>query len=85
VPARYAQGSPRALLPLGTRQLMIVGADDGVVPERARNAYLAAALSAGDSAEALVVPAAGHFEVIAPTSAVWPTIRERILRLLVER
>jgi len=83
VPARYAQGSPHALLPLGTHQLLIVGADDRVVPERARNAYVAAALSAGDSAEALVMPDAGHFEVIAPTWAGWSTIRERILRLLV--
>lgn len=82
VPARYAQGSPRALLPLGTQQLLIVGAEDRVMPERARDAYVVAALSAGDSAEVMVVPAAGHFEVIAPTWDGWPPIRERILRLL---
>lgn len=85
VPARYAQGSPHALLPLGTQQLLIVGAQDRVVPERARNAYVAAALNAGDWAEAMVVPNAAHFEVIAPTWAGWPAIPERILRLLVVR
>ncbi|MGH7177596.1 MAG: alpha/beta hydrolase family protein, partial [Tepidisphaeraceae bacterium] len=81
VPERYAQGSPRALLPLGTRQLLIVGADDGVMPERARNEYVAAARSAGDVADMIVVPDAGHFEVIAPTSAAWPMIRDRIQSL----
>jgi len=81
VPDRYAQASPRALLPLGTRQLLIVGADDGVMPERARNAYVEAAMKAGDSAEAIVVPG-GHFEVIAPTSTAWPTVRDAVLKLL---
>lgn len=81
VPDRYAQASPRALLPLGTRQLLIVGADDGVMPERARNAYVDVARSAGDSVEAIVVPG-GHFEVIAPTSAAWPTVRDAVLKLL---
>ena len=81
VPDRYTQASPRALLPLGTRQLLIVGADDGVMPERARNAYVDVARSAGDSVEAIVVPG-GHFEVIAPTSAAWPTVRDAVLKLL---
>ncbi len=81
VPDRYAQASPRALLPLGVRQLLIVGADDGVMPEAARNAYVEAAMKAGDSAEAIVVPGA-HFEVIAPTSTAWPTVRDAILTLL---
>lgn len=81
VPDRYAQASPRALLPLGTKQLLIVGADDRVMPEGARNAYVEAATMAGDSAAAVVVPG-GHFEVIAPTSSAWPTVRDAILRLL---
>ena len=81
VPDRYAQASPRALLPLGTRQLLIVGADDGAMPERARNAYVDVARRAGDSVEAIVV-SGGHFEVIAPTSAAWPTVRDAVLKLL---
>ena len=81
VPDRYAQASPRALLPLGVRQLLIVGAEDRVMPEAARNAYVEAATMAGDSAAAIVVPGA-HFEVIAPTSSAWPTVRDAILRLL---
>lgn len=81
VAPRYAQASPRELLPFGTRQLLIVGADDPVMPERARNAYVDAATRAGDSAAAIVVPGA-HFEVIAPTSTAWPAVRDALLKLL---
>jgi acetyl esterase/lipase len=80
VPDRYAQGSPVELLPFKTPQILIVGADDGVMPEAARDRYVAAARKAGDTAEVLVVPNAGHFEVIAPTSAAWPAVRDRILK-----
>jgi acetyl esterase/lipase len=80
-PERYAQGSPAALLPLGTRQVLIVGDNDPVMPARARDAYVAAAVKAGDNAEVVVVPG-GHFEVIAPTSEAWPTVRDRVLHLV---
>lgn len=81
VPDRYAQGSPVELLPLGTRQLMIVGADDRVMPVRARESYAAAVKKAGDSVEIVEVPG-GHFEVIAPTAAAWPIVRQKILAIV---
>lgn len=82
VPERYAHASPAELLPLGTRQVLIVGAHDRVMPARARDAYVAAAIAAGDMAESIVVPEAGHFEVIAPTAPAWSIVREKILQLL---
>ncbi len=82
VPERYAQASPVELLPLGTRQVLIVGAEDGLMPARARDAYIAAATKAGDSAESVVIPGAGHFELIAPSSPAWAIVREKILELL---
>jgi pimeloyl-ACP methyl ester carboxylesterase len=82
VPQRYAEGSPSELLPFKVRQVLIIGADDGVMPARAREAYVAAATKAGDSVDLVVVPSAAHFEVIAPTSAAWPTVRDKILSLL---
>lgn len=81
VPVRYAHGSPAELLPLGVRQLLIIGADDGVMPARAREAYVERARKAGDAAEAIVVPDAGHFEVLAPTSKAYGVVRDRILEL----
>jgi acetyl esterase/lipase len=79
VPDRYAQASPIELLPLKTPQILIVGAEDGVMPAAARDAYVAAARKAGDTAEVVVVPNASHFEVIAPTSSAWPTVRDQVL------
>jgi len=81
VPDRYAQTSPVELLPLGIRQILIVGAEDGVMPAKSRGSYLAAARQAGDQAEAIEVPGA-HFEVIAPTSSAWPAVRDQVLGAL---
>jgi acetyl esterase/lipase len=81
VGARYAHGSPAELLPIGIRQVLIVGAQDGIMPERARDAYVARARKAGDKVDAIVVPDAGHFEVIAPTSAAFPVVRDSILEM----
>jgi acetyl esterase/lipase len=78
---RYAQGSPAELLPFGVRQVLIVGAEDGVMPPPEREHYAARATKAGDRAEIVEVPG-GHFEVIAPTSAAWPTVRDTLLSLV---
>ena len=78
---RYDQASPLSLLPLETPQVLVVGVDDGVMPKQSRDAYIAAARAAGDAAEVIVVPDAGHFEVIAPTTAAWPTVRDQVLKL----
>jgi acetyl esterase/lipase len=77
---RYAHGSPFELLPLGVRQVLIVGVNDGVMPPPAREAYAAAATKAGDRVEIVEVPGS-HFEVIAPTSEAWPIVREKIVTL----
>jgi acetyl esterase/lipase len=79
---RYAEGSPVELLPLGTRHLMIVGDSDGVVPGPVRKAYADRSRKAGDRVEVIVVPNAGHFEVIAPTAPAWPTVRAAIKRMV---
>jgi acetyl esterase/lipase len=81
VPERWAQASPAELLPLGTRQVLIVGETDRVMPERAREAYVAKARAAGDTIEVVVVPGA-HFEVIAPTTKAFATVKDQILGLL---
>jgi acetyl esterase/lipase len=79
VPERYAHGSPIRLLPLGVPQVLVVGDADGVMPARSRDAYIAAARQAGDRARSVVVPDAGHFEVIAPTSPAWLAVRSALL------
>ena len=79
--ARYAEGSPAELLPLGVRQVLIVGVDDGVMPPPERETYAARATKAGDRVEIVEVPG-GHFEVIAPTSTAWPAVRDKVLELV---
>jgi acetyl esterase/lipase len=78
---RYAQASPAELLPLGVRQVLIVGASDPVMPPAERESYRAKASKAGDRVEVVEV-AGGHFELIAPPSAAWPAVRDKILELV---
>ena len=82
VPDRWAQGSPMQLLPLGTRQVMIAGESDRIMPQRALEAYATAVRSKGGDIELIRIPGAAHFEVIAPTSAAWPTVRDVIVKAL---
>lgn len=70
----FADTSPPALLPLGDRQVVVSGALDPIVPPRFGQAYATAAASAGDPATSVVLEGAGHFELIDPTSTVWPGI-----------
>lgn len=78
----FADTSPPALLPLGDRQVVISGALDPIVPPRFGEDYAAAAAASGDPARSVVLPGAGHFEVIDPTSAVWPRITDAFAGLL---
>ncbi len=70
----FADTSPPALLALGDRQIIVSGALDPIVPPRFGQAYATAASTAGDTATSVVLQGAGHFELIDPTSAVWPRI-----------
>jgi acetyl esterase/lipase len=70
----YADTSPAALLPSGARQAVVSGALDPIVPPRFGEAYAAKARAAGDSAPSIVIPGAGHFELIDPRSAAWPQV-----------
>ena len=70
--------SPRDLLPLGVRQLLVHGAADDSVPADLSDTYAKAALAAGDDCELVALPDADHFDLIDPTSAAWPSIAIRI-------
>jgi acetyl esterase/lipase len=78
---RYAQGSPVQLLPFGVRQVMIAGETDPIMPSASREAYAAAVRKAGDTIELIEVPGS-HFEIIAPGSSAWPTVRNKVRQLL---
>jgi len=76
---RYADASPRELLPLGIRQILVHGTKDAEVPYAMSERYVEAA-----EGEADLVPLEGaaHFEPIDPEAREWPRIVEAVRSLL---
>lgn len=81
-PQRYAQASPRALLPLGVPQWLIQGGRDPIVPAKGVQDYLAEARRRGDTVELLLQPAVGHFEPAVPDTASWPDLQRALRQAL---
>ncbi len=73
-PDRYAAASPAARLPLGSRQVLVHGTADELVPLDHSRRYVAAATAAGDPVSLIEVPDAGHFDVIDPRSKVFAAV-----------
>lgn len=67
-PERYEAGSPRAMLPLGVRQLILHGTRDEAIPVGHSRAYCEAAFDAGDRVELTELPGAGHMDFLDPAS-----------------
>jgi pimeloyl-ACP methyl ester carboxylesterase len=82
VPDRYRDGSPSNLLPIGVKQLLIVGAQDKTVPPDIVRKYGEDARNKGDDVALTVVDNASHFELIAPGSIAWPKVKEAMLLML---
>ncbi len=79
VPDHYANASPMALLPLGVRQIHIVGDED----ENMANVqpYLEAAAAAGDNVQLIVPANTGHFEVVVTGTPAWGKVLEAVIEL----
>lgn len=79
VPDHYQNASPMALLPLGIRQIHIVGdADENMANVEP---YLEAAAAAGDDVKLIVPANTGHFEVVVTNTPAWEMVREAIIEL----
>lgn len=76
--AAYADTSPAALLPSGTRSVMISGQFDHVMPPDTGRAYVAKVRAAGDAGEAVEIPGVGHFDPMIPTTAAWREVADRV-------
>lgn len=79
-PARYHDGSPQALLPLGIPSGVISASL--FLPAASANRWVTAARAGGDEASALVLAGTGHFETIAPGSPVWPEVEAFLVKQL---
>jgi acetyl esterase/lipase len=85
VPDRYQQTSPVELLPLQVRQYLIHGSLDEIVPFSFSQDYKAAAQNKGENIQLAFIKDAGHFELISPQSAAWPTVKAAVRSLLKTR
>lgn len=82
LPEEYAMASPKARLPLGVPQVLIHGELDDVVPIELSRAYQSAARAQGDDVELEALPRTGHFALIDPRSAAWPSVEAAVRSLL---
>jgi acetyl esterase/lipase len=80
-PDRYAQVSPAEFLPLGVPQVLIWGEKDTVAPRSLFAPYLEKAKAAGDSVTSLIVPAAGHHDLMSSELPAYDVLVEQIRRL----
>ncbi len=78
---RYGDTSPAHMLPLHTRQLVVVGREDTTVPPSVSEAYVRLARNAGDRVDYRVLPDAAHAEEIAPGTPGWDRIAPLIMEL----
>jgi acetyl esterase/lipase len=70
----YADTSPAALLPSGAKVVMVHGVFDSVMPPYTGRDYALMVRKAGDKAEVVVIPDAGHFDLVIPTTPAWSEI-----------
>jgi acetyl esterase/lipase len=78
-PARYAEATPQALLPLGVAQGLV---QSEVLTVPAATAYRAAAKAAGEDIAVLNVVDGGHFDIIAPGSKAYATVEPFLVKAL---
>lgn len=78
VPDRYRIASPIASLPIGTTVTAIHGDADKTVSINQSKAYVDAARAAGDPADLIVLPGAGHSDFVDRGSTAWTTTVDTI-------
>jgi len=80
VPEHYAEASPMDL-PISAPQVIIHGSHDDTVPIEMSRSYIETKRSKGENVR-LIEPDCGHFELIDPSSQVWPAVQQSVLELL---
>ncbi len=74
----YADTSIPRLAPLGTRQVLINGLQDRIIPTAYAEAYAKPMRAAGDKVKVRMIDRTGHVELIAPETAAWAAAVEEI-------
>ena len=79
--SRYADTSPRELLPTSVAQVVMSGELDPIVPVKLARDYATAARRSGTRTELIVYPAAGHFEPIDPATPAGRAVDDKLVTL----
>ncbi len=77
-PTRWSITSPIHMLPLEVPTVCVHGDADTTVHPRHTTAFIEAARSAGDVAEAVLVPGETHKDALRPTSGIWAAVTDAI-------
>lgn len=78
VPTHYRAGNPGDLLPLQGRQVLLQGADDEQIPPELPVLWAKEARKFGVHPSVVIVPRAGHFDVVDPRSPAWHTVLAQV-------
>ncbi len=81
VPEHYADADPMRL-PITGQQLVVHGDADDVVPPDFSRRYAALKQSRGEDARLLMLPGAGHFDVVDPESKAWPKVQQAVMGMV---
>jgi acetyl esterase/lipase len=79
--SRYADTSPRELLPTSVAQVVVAGELDPIVPVKLARSYATAATRSGTRTELIVYPDAGHFEPIDPATPAGRALDDKLVSL----
>jgi len=77
----YREADPMQLA-IRTRQVLIHGSDDDVVPAEFSRRYVELKKQTQENVTLVGLPKADHFDVIDPRSAVWPKVESTIVGLV---
>ncbi len=79
VSEHYSEANPMALSIPQARQWLLHGREDDTVPAEFSRNYVARKKKAGESAQLLETPQAGHFELIDPAADAFKHVRSTVL------
>lgn len=81
-PDRYDAGSPIELLLNGSKQILIHGTADDVVPVSQSEKFVERAEQLGERPTLVKLNGVGHFELIDPESSAWSSVTRTVLPVL---
>ena len=82
IPGSLAAGSPIELLPNGSKQVLIHGTADDIVPLSQSEEFVERAEQLGERPTLVKLNGVGHFELIDPQSDIWSIVASAVLPVL---